>query len=143
MMLIRQAQAGRTLVVRLAKEADLLRQLTEICTREKITHGEVRAIGALTGAKLGYYDQSRRRYEILDLDGPCEIVSLIGNVSLKDGRPFVHAHLAAAGADGAVRGGHLVEGCTVFAGECVINEFHVSHALERDYDEATGLAQWR
>lgn len=142
-MLIRQAQSGRVFVGRLTKEGDLLTLLTEICRREKVDHGELRAIGALVRARLAYYDQIRRQYRTVAVDTPCEIVSLVGNVSLKDGEPFVHAHLAVADADGHTRGGHLVEGCVVFAGEYVIQELKVSDPLERTHDEPTGLALWR
>lgn len=142
-MLIRQAQPGRVFAARLPKGADLLAALTELCAVQGVNHGEVTAIGALTEARLGYYNQERRRYEIITVAAHCEIVSLVGNISLKDGRPFVHAHLAVAGADGRVSGGHLVEGCPVFAGEAVVRELDVAEPLERDYDGPTGLALWR
>ncbi len=142
-VVIRQARPGRVFIGRLAKGGDLLGLLTSICGRENVTHGEVRAIGALTQARLGYYNQVAREYKEITVPSPCEIVSLVGNISLKDGRPFVHAHLAVAGATGRVLGGHLLEGCLVFAGEYVIRELEVSPLLERAYDEATGLALWR
>lgn len=64
--------------------------------REQITLGEVRAIRAVTKARLGLYDQAKQVYEYLDFDQPLEIVTLMGNVSLKDGKPFVHAHVTLA-----------------------------------------------
>lgn len=142
-MLLHEAKPGRIFIGRLAKGADLLPALTEVCGREGVTHGEVRAIGALTRARVAYYVQPDRRYEVIDLPEPCEVVSLVGNISLKDGRPFIHAHLAVADKQGQMLGGHLVEGCEVFAGEYVIRELLVSEPLEREYDAPTGLALWR
>ncbi|MDI6709974.1 MAG: DNA-binding protein [Bacillota bacterium] len=140
---MREAKSGRILIERLAKGADLLPALTGICVREGITHGEVWAIGALARARVAYYDQTARRYKTLDIPEPCEIVSLVGNISLKDGEPFVHAHLAVGDEKGHVFGGHLVEGCEVFAAEYVIREYLVAAHLERTYDEPTGLALWK
>ena len=38
-----------------------------------------------------------------------EVVSLIGNISLLDNKPVVHAHFAVGLSDGKVEGGHMIE----------------------------------
>ncbi|TCD48788.1 PPC domain-containing DNA-binding protein [Chlorobium sp. N1] len=144
-MSIRQnTTTGRRLAGRLEKGADLLRALAEICRSEGITGGRLEAIGAVTAAVIGYYDQEERRYRFTSFPGGREIVSLTGNVSLLDGEPMVHAHIALADREGRVVGGHLAEGTTVFACEYLIEEHEPAEGdpLTRSLDEATGLKLW-
>ncbi len=127
---------------RLAKGDDLLAALTKICQELGITLGEVKAIGAVSQARIGYYHQDTRQYEWLDLAKHLEILALEGNISLKDGKPFVHAHVMLADGEGRAYGGHLAEGTMVFATEFVIQELKAEHSLNRQMDEETGLFLW-
>jgi predicted DNA-binding protein with PD1-like motif len=71
-----------------------------------------------------------------------EIVSLYGNISLKDGKPFAHVHVVLSDAKGNGRGGHLLPGRTpVFACELIIEEFDGEPPVRLN-DENTGLALW-
>lgn len=132
----------RKIMGRLAKGADLLGALEEQCRLHNITLGEVWAIGAVTKARVGYYKQDIQKYMFLDLDKPLEILTLIGNVSLKDGQPMVHAHVTLSDAEGRAYGGHLAAGAPVFACEFVIQECQSEQVFQRALDEETGLFLW-
>ena len=134
---------GRIFMGRLPKGADLLEALTELCVREGVILGEVRVIGAVTRARVGYYNQTGRSYQAMDWNEHLEILCLAGNVSSKDGAPFVHVHVTLSDRFGGVRGGHLLEGTPVFAAEYVLREFASQDGtLERAFDEETGLFLW-
>lgn len=137
-----KVKEGRVLMGRLPKGADLLESLTDICSRKGIKLGEVRAIGAVSRARIGYYDQTERVYRFLEFNDHLEITSLVGNVSLKDGKPFVHAHVTLADEKGSVFGGHLAEGTLIFAAEYVIREFLSTEIPAREFDDETGLYLW-
>jgi uncharacterized protein len=133
---------GRKIIGRLAKGDDLLVAL-ENCAREyNITLGEVEAIGAVIQARVGYYNQAEREYYFLDLARPLEILSLVGNISVKDGKPMVHAHVTLADQDGRAFGGHLAEGTLAFACEFIIQEYQSATPLVRQMDAPTGLFLW-
>lgn len=132
----------RKIMGRLAKGADLLGALEAQCRLHNITLGEVWAIGAVTKARVGYYQQDIQKYMFLDLDQPLEILTLIGNVSLKDGQPMVHAHVTLGDAEGRAYGGHLAAGTPVFACEFVIQECQSEKVFQRALDEETGLFLW-
>ena len=133
---------GRKIIGRLAKGEDLLAVL-ENCAREhNITLGEVQAIGAVSQARIGYYNQSERKYYFLDLERPLEILSLTGNISLKDGKPMVHVHIILGDNEGRAFGGHLAEGTLAFACEFMIQEYQSATPLVRQMDEPTGLFLW-
>ena len=72
---------------------------------------------------------------------PLEIISCTGNISLKEGVPFVHAHAVLSDEQGKTIGGHLFSETPVFAGEFYIQELTGS-PFSRKHDEETGLMLW-
>ena len=138
----REYSRGRRVVARLPHGGDLLAELTRIADEYGIEAAELRAIGALTAARLAFYDQDTHEYGEFAVDQPVELLALLGNVSRKDGATFVHAHATLAGHDGSCVGGHVAPGCVVFACEALLQEL-VGDPLERESDEVTGLALWR
>jgi predicted DNA-binding protein with PD1-like motif len=128
---------------RVPQGEDLLGYLNQVCLEESIEVGQVSAIGAVTQAKIGFYDQAGQEYGFMDFNQTMEIVSLMGNVSLKDGKPFVHAHVVLGDHEGRLFGGHLAEGAPVFACEFIINKFNSDQVFERGLDQGTGLLLWQ
>jgi predicted DNA-binding protein with PD1-like motif len=141
-MLSVMTNPGRCITGRLAKGGDLLQALEKFCLDQNITLGEVRALGAVSRARVGFYDQTGKKYSFLEFDQPLEILALVGNISLKDGKPMVHAHVTLADAQGRAVGGHLAEGTPVFACEFAINEYTADQELARQPDAETGLLLW-
>lgn len=66
------------------------------------------------------------------------MLSLIGDIALKDGQSQVHAHVVLGRSNGTTRGGHLLSGTVRPTLEVNINE-SPKH-LQKRYDEETGLA---
>lgn len=132
---------GRNYFVRVKHDADLMKFVTEFSTQNNIEAGSFTAVGALKSAKLGFYDQKKHEYLEVEQPFPCEIASCVGNISLKNGEIFVHAHVVLADEKGGIRAGHLLEG-KVFAAEIHLAEL-LGEKLERDHDEVTGLSLWK
>lgn len=136
-----RSKDGMAAMARLTRESDLLKELTRMVTMLDIRAGTMQVIGAVSKLVLGYYHQDRREYETLDLPGHWEIASGLGNISIRDGVPFVHVHIVASGADGRAVGGHLVAGSIVFAAEAYVRALDGDPPV-RIPDESTGLALW-
>jgi hypothetical protein len=100
----------------------------------------ISAIGALTRADLGYYDQATREYHVTPVEESVELAACSGNISLLEGRPFVHAHAVLANGQGRSWAGHLIRG-TVFAAELYLQELP-GLRLHRTLDFVTGLNLW-
>ena len=122
--------------------SDLYDELTKIVQKENIRLGRISAIGATTHAVVAYYDQHAKKYNPLEFSGGMEILSLSGNISMRDGKSFVHAHILLGDALGKVVGGHLLPGTKLFACEIFIEEFD-GNELVRSHDERTGLNLWK
>jgi predicted DNA-binding protein with PD1-like motif len=131
----------RTILGQLPYGSDLYDGLTQIVQKENIRLGRIQAIGATTFAKVAYYDQHTKTYNPLEFTGGMEILNLNGNISMRDGKPFVHVHLLLGDAEGKVFGGHLLPGTKLFACEVTIDEFE-GDDLFRSQDDRTGLFLW-
>jgi uncharacterized protein len=67
-----------------------------------------------------------------------EVLSLVGDVALKDGAPQVHAHVVVGKSDGTAHGGHILQAHVWPTLEVVLTE-SPKH-LRRKTDAETGLA---
>lgn len=126
---------------RLFKGDEIISEITKILKKKEINAGLISGIGAVSKAKIGYYDQKTRKYMSKEFCEPMEILSLKGNVSLKDGEPFAHVHIILSKEDYTTIGGHLFE-ASVFAFEFEIIELD-GNSYDRGYDEDTGLFLWK
>ena len=121
---------------------DLYKTLSNFFIKNNIYSAIVIGIGALQNLNFGYYNQEKKQYITKKLELKVEIVSLIGNVSLKDNSPFLHAHILVSDSNGNVYGGHLIEGTKVFSCECMIFELQGT-PKHRELDKNTGLFLWK
>lgn len=131
----------RTHVGRLPYGSDLLDGLTAFAKQEGIQIGKITAIGATMHAVVAYYDQTTRTYNPMEFSGGMEILALNGNISLRDGEPFVHAHILLGDREGKTFGGHLMKGTTLWALELFVEEYEGDY-LDRKPDPETGLWLW-
>jgi len=141
MAAVKEVKAKDIFMGKLRHGADLLEELTEICAKAGIRLGRIEAIGAVQKACVGFYNQEKKEYESHTLEKPLEITNLTGNVSIKEGNPFVHAHVTLTDSTGQAYGGHLAPGTIVFACECVIQAFN-GPVYNRELDQETGLPLW-
>jgi len=141
MVMMRRIKPKEVFVGRLSHGSDLLEEITDVCRRENIQFAWIEALGAVKRARLAFYNQETHDYEFFVVDQPLEITKLVGNVSLKDGNPFVHVHITLADKAGNAYGGHLASGTVVFACEFILEIFD-GPVLRRELDELTGLSLW-
>ncbi|ASJ09455.1 DNA-binding protein [Thermococcus siculi] len=130
---------GRNFLFRVPEGKELLGFINEFAKKNNVLIGTVSAIGSLRNPKIGYFDEEAGGYKVIELTGTYELVSLSGNISIKDGEPFAHIHVALGDSDGSLYGGHLVEG-KVFVAEVFIQEL-LGEILERKPQE-NGLTLW-
>lgn len=83
--------------------------LRDFCEKQGITAARFTAIGGFMHATLGYFDWRRKEYDRIPVDEQVEVLSLIGDVSMQEGKPKIHAHAVLGRHDGSTRGGHLLE----------------------------------
>lgn len=132
---------GAVHLLRFETGSDLIDSLTDFAAAHDIRAASVTFLGAVRRAGLRYYDQDQKDYRDFTIDKHLEVLSGVGNVSVLDGAPFVHAHAAFGDGDGAAFGGHVNRGTEVFALEATLWELE-GLAPIREFDEITGLFLW-
>ena len=136
-----EARPGRTLVGRLETGSDLVAEIERVCAEQDIRAAWVSVVGAVQQSAFAYYDQEALRYLEVGSDTHHEMAGFVGNVSIKEGKPFLHAHATFSDRTGGTVGGHLLPGCPVWVAEVTLREM-TGVELERTPDEVTGLALW-
>ena len=118
---------------------EIVAALREFAESQKLSGSSFKAIGALSHAKLGWFNWETKKYEVAaELDEQVELLSLIGDIALKDGKPQLHAHLSVARRDGTAHGGHLLEARVRPTCELILTE-NPQH-LQKALDPESGLA---
>jgi len=139
-MKLRESKLGKVVFARLYEDEDLLEAIASASKQAKISAGFFTLIGTLKKAKIGFYRDGN--YEPIEITEPLEIVSCIGNISLKEKVPIVHAHIAVSDEKGQTFGGHALPGCSISVTAELMLVEAVGMKLERKFDEKTKLNLW-
>jgi len=83
-------------------------EILRIAREEKYKTARVEAIGGFASAKIAYFNHDTRRYEEHLFEENLEVTSMLGNITLMDGVPYLHLHSNLGRRDMSVIGGHLV-----------------------------------
>ena len=132
----------RAAFVRLERGEDLLEGLNEAAADLGFDAATLQIVGAVERLAVAFYRQDTHVYKRHEYDAPHEISGGVGNVSLKDGKPFVHIHVTGSGADGKAVAGHLVDGTRAFMIEAYFRKLD-GPAPMRELEEDLGLPVWR
>ena len=91
-------------------KGELINQkLLEVAENENLNSGWINGLGAISNIELGYYSIEKKVYEKQIFDTHYELISLIGNISLVDDKPFVHTHISFSDTEYKMFGGHLFD----------------------------------
>jgi len=112
--------------------------LTRFAEERKLGASAFTAIGALSEATLGYFDWDKKDYERIPVKDQVEVLALVGDIALQDGRPKLHAHVVLGRRDGSACGGHLLAARVRPTLEVILTE-SPAH-LRRRHEPVSGLA---
>jgi predicted DNA-binding protein with PD1-like motif len=82
--------------------------LLEFAETSHVTSAHFTAIGALSGATLGWFDPQRKMYKKIPINGQHEVIGMSGDIALYLGKPVVHTHMVVGSLDGATNAGHVL-----------------------------------
>ena len=115
-------------------------KLLEVAEKENLKSGWINGLGAISNIEVAYYDIEQKIYEKQNFDDHYELLSLIGNVSLVDNKPFIHTHISFSDTKFKVFGGHLFDAEVIAAAEFCI--FMSDYHLHRKLNCNIGLNLW-
>jgi hypothetical protein len=127
-----------TYIIHVQQNEQIMATLTQFCKEHKIQNGQISGIGAIKNIEIGAYDLYNKKYIVHNLNEIWELTSYQANVILKDGEPFIHAHINICDHDLNAKGGHLFEAEVAAVGEFVLRKINTDG--KRELDEDIGLA---
>lgn len=122
----------------LSKGDEAVDLLGRFARERRIDAASLSAIGAFERAVVGYFDWAKKEYQRIPVEEQVEVLSLLGDIALADGKPSLHIHAVLGRSDGSVVGGHLLEGHVRPTLEVILVE-PPAHLRKRK-DPETGLA---
>jgi predicted DNA-binding protein with PD1-like motif len=131
-------RAERTYAVIFETGDEVMSGLLDFARRNHLAGSHFTAIGAFSDVVLGYFDWKTREYQKIPLNQQVEVLTLAGDIALKNGKPMVHAHVVVGRRDGTAHGGHLMEAHVRPTLEVMVVELPMH--LTRRFDPAAGLA---
>ena len=134
------SKSADSYLVRLETDEEIVAALTHFVDDRRVDSASVTGLGSVHHAVLGYYDRAAKEYLRRTIEPDCEIVSLAGNISVKEGKPFAHLHVTLATRDFQALAGHLFEGTVAATCELVVRT--LPGMVQRKQDPATGLWLW-
>ena len=127
----------RTYALVFDKGDEVVAELQAFARRHEVTAAHFTAIGAFSNVTLGFFERDRKDYKRIPIGEQVEVLTLAGDIAVKDGDPQVHAHVVVGKADGTAWGGHLLEGDVWPTLELVLVESPAE--LRRALDDETQL----
>ncbi|MGB7283765.1 MAG: PPC domain-containing DNA-binding protein [Candidatus Acidiferrum sp.] len=111
--------------------------LLEFAEKYHVTSAHFTAIGALSGATVGWFDPRRKMYKKIPIKGQHEVIGMSGDIALYRGKPVVHAHMMVGNPDGTTQGGHVLEAYVSPTLEVMVTADPVT--MRKRFDPATDL----
>lgn len=123
--------------IRLDKGERLVETVNAFLVKENIKNGFFLGLGSCSSAELALYDMDKKEYHTKVFQGAFEITSLYGNISEKDGKPYIHAHIVIGDEKFNAFTGHLKEAIVYATCEVVLVKFKGS--IRRKFNDVVGL----
>jgi predicted DNA-binding protein with PD1-like motif len=60
---------------------------------ERIKSGRIEGIGSVSSVEIGFYNYKTKNYESSVVEEHMEVTSLMGNIALKDSKPYANLHI--------------------------------------------------
>jgi len=99
---------SRTYAIIFGKNDEFIAGLTEFAENNRLKASHFTAIGAFREALFGWFDGEKKAYRKIPVTQQVEVISLVGDIGLINGKPAVHAHGVVGFPDGTTRGGHII-----------------------------------
>lgn len=111
--------------------------LAAFCKEKGILAGEIYGLGAVNDVVLRFLNPATKKYVDMKFKEQMEMANLTGNISEKDGEPYLHLHATFGKSDCSAICGHLFT--AVISGACELVVIPSDAKLGRAFSEETGL----
>ncbi|MHD0449245.1 PPC domain-containing DNA-binding protein [Staphylococcus cohnii] len=128
---------GNTIVLVLEQGEDIVEAVTDLAREQNGKFGTVSGIGACDDVELNFYNLDTKTYEKKVIKEPLELISLLGNISHIDEKPFAHLHATFGTNQYETLSGHLTKAVVSATAEIVITMTNLD--INRKHNADIGL----
>ena len=142
--LLHEQTGMRTFAVILQTGDEVMGCLEAFANRERLGAAQLTAIGALSDARLAYFDWDSKEYLPITVGEQVEVASLVGDVAIgPDNKPSVHVHAVLGRRDGTAMAGHLQRGHVRPTLEVIVTESPAHLCKAKDPESGLALISAR
>ena len=126
-------------VLRVDKGEEVVETITTFCEDKNIRLASISGIGATNNATIVLFESGKKLYHKETFADDMEILSLTGNISTKDDKPYIHLHIILSTSDHKAIGGHLNSAIISVTCEIVLTIIGTGETVYREFNEEIGL----
>jgi len=134
----RTSADGKRYILSVSNHTEIVAALAAFCQEKGIASGIVGGIAAISEATFRFLDPATKQYVDRTFSEQMEVTCLTGNISQKDGKPYLHVHVTASRRDYSCIGGHLLTAVVNGACELFVEDYGIE-GVGRRFDPETGL----
>jgi len=131
------ANTTQPFILALKMGEDLFESILRCADAANLRSASISGLGALDDVTVAYYNLETKQYQTKLFKGMYELVSLNGNITLVDGKRFIHIHAALGTEEYNIVGGHIMSATVGPSAEIAI--LPLTEAINRQFDSLTGL----
>ena len=131
---------NNTVFITLSKGEEINQTIESYAKDNNIGSAWINGIGAIADPVIGFYSMDSMSYHRKEFKGEYELTSLVGNITMKEGKQFSHTHITFSGNNYQVFGGHLFDARITAAGEFFM--VTGSKEIKRKINPKIGLPLW-
>jgi predicted DNA-binding protein with PD1-like motif len=127
--------------IRLEKGEEVVQTLQDFARREELGSGWLQGLGAIEEIILGFYELHSKTYRKVEFKQEAELISLQGNLSIRENEPFFHFHCSCSDNEFKMFGGHLFSAKVAVTVEGFFSPG--SNPIHRAHHSEIGLDLWQ
>ena len=131
------AHTDKPFILALTMGENLFEGILRCANAAELNSASISGLGALDDVTVAYYNLQTKQYQTKLFKGMYELISLNGNITLVEGKRFIHIHAALGTEEYDVVGGHIMDAIVGPSAEITI--IPLSGDIDREYAAATGL----
>jgi predicted DNA-binding protein with PD1-like motif len=135
--ILNQSAQETTYAVIFGDGDEILGGLTQFAEENHISAARITGIGSIHSGTLAWLNPDTKKFRLIHIDQQAEVLSLLGDIAMYQGKPVVHVHMVVGFGDGTAHGGHLLEAHVWPTLEVIVTAY--PRPLYKKFDPAKGI----
>jgi uncharacterized protein len=136
--ILNQSAQETTYAVIFGAGDEILGGLTKFAEDNRISAARITAIGSIHDGTLAWLNPDTKKFRMIHIDQQAEVLSLLGDIAMYQGKPVVHVHMVVGFGDGTAHGGHLLQAHVWPTLEVIVTSY--PRPLYKKFDPEKGIA---